>query len=161
MKNRCMLLLSVLSLSFLLGGCGEDAELTKFKNEMDHHCSQIADIDNGINNIDSQSETAKEELLQYLGQLDTSFQDLASMDVPEEFEYIEELAADASEYMTEAVSLYQEAYSSNSYNEYTAAYAKEYYERACLRLNYIITFLHGEIPEDPNITILEGDTTAP
>lgn len=159
MKNRLILVMSVLSFCLLLGGCGEDQALKKFKKAMDEYCLEIAEIDNGINSIDTQSETRIEDLMNYLDQLDSAFKKLADMTVPEEFNYIEELADDASEYMTEAVSLYHEAYSNNSFNEYTAAYAREYYERACKRLNYIITFLHGDIPEGDDITILQdGDT---
>lgn len=159
MKNRLLLFVTVSLLSILICGCGEDQELTKFKREMDDLCSEVAEIDAGINAIDSQSETAKEELLDYLDQLDDSFKKLANISVPDEFSYITDLANDASAYMTEAVSLYHDAFSNNSYNEYTAQYAEAYYERAYVRLSYIITFLHGETPDDENVKILDESST--
>lgn len=36
--------------------------------------------------------------------------------------------------------------------------AREYYERANLRIQYIIMLLHGEIPEGENITYTEEDS---
>lgn len=161
MKNRWILILSLLSLCFLLTGCGEDPELTKFKNEMDAFCSEIAEIDNGINSIDASSETARDDLLNYLDQADDAFKKMANFTIPEEFSYIEELADKASEDMTEAVSLYHESFSNNSYNEYTYDYASEYYKRAYKRLTYIITLLHGEVPEDDDVIIYDEDSEVP
>ncbi len=158
MKNRFVLFILSIALCFSLTGCGEDQELTKFKKEMDEFCAEVAEIDNGINSINSESETAREDLLQYLDKLDDSFKKLSNFAIPDEFSYIEDLADDASEYMSEAVSLYHDAFGEHSFNEYTAEYAKEYYERAYVRLTYIITFLHGETPDDEKVTILESNS---
>ena len=57
------------------------------------------------------------------------------------------------EYMTEAVSSYHNAYSNGSYNEYMADYAGENYARAYKRIQIILAFLHGEQPEDEDLTI--------
>lgn len=153
MRNRFLLFLSVIVLTFSLTGCGEDPKLTKFKNDIDSFCVEIAAIDANINNIDATAETAKDELLDYLDQLNESFKVLAAISVPEEFSYIENLADEASSYMTTAVESYHEAYSNNSFNEYTADYAKENYERACKRVNVIIKLLHGEEISDEDVTI--------
>ena len=110
--------------------------------------------------MDAQSDNATDELLGYLDQLDTAFQDFADLDFPEEFDYLESLADEASEYMTTAVESYHDAYSNGGYNELTADYARENYARAYKRIQIIITFLHGEQPEDVNLTTAEETVTA-
>lgn len=155
MKKRFLLLLSAMILALSLTGCGEDPKLTKFKNDIDSFCEEIAAIDTNINNIDADSETAREELLDYLDQLDQSFKVLANITVPEEFSYMEELADEASAYMTTAVESYHEAFSNNSYNEYTADYARKNYERACKRVTVILKLLHGEEISDADVSIEE------
>ena len=87
--------------------------------------------------------------------MDAEFEDFAELDFPEEFDYLEVLADEASEYMTTAVNSYQEAYEGDSYNEVTAEYAKENYIRAYKRIQIIISFLHGEEPDDVDLTISE------
>lgn len=160
MKRRLISLILLLSLAFSLTACGEDPELTRFKNEIDSFCDDLAHIDSGMNNINTESETARDELLKYLDQADDAFRKLANLSVPEEFSYIEELADKASEDMTEAVSLYHDAFSNNSFNEYTFDYASEYYKRSYTRLNYIITLLHQDIPDSEGLIIYDENDTA-
>ncbi len=155
MKKRFLLLFAVLVIAISATGCGEGPKLAKFRNDMDSFCQDISEIDTNINNIDASSESARDELLGYLDQLDQSFKVLADMSVPEEFSYIEELADEASSYMTTAVASYHEAYSNNSYNEYTAEYARENYERACKRVTVMIKLLHGENISDADVTVEE------
>ncbi|MED9902956.1 MAG: hypothetical protein UFG06_02100 [Lachnospiraceae bacterium] len=155
MKNRLLLLLSIAVLAFTLTGCGEDPKITKFKNDIDSFCNDVVTIDTNINNIDAQSETATDELLNYLDQLDQSFQVLAGISAPTEYAYVEDLADEASSYMTTAVESYHEAFSNNSYNEYTADYARQNYERAYKRITVILQLLHGEEITDPDVTIEE------
>lgn len=155
MKNRLFLLLSIAALALMLTGCGEDPKITKFKNDIDSFCNEVVAIDTNINNIDAQSETAKDELLDYLDQLDQSFQVLAGICAPTEYSYVEGLADEASSYMTTAVEAYHEAFSNNSYNEYTADYARQNYERAYKRITVILQLLHGEEITDADVTIEE------
>ena len=96
----------------------------------------------------------------YLDQLDSAFQDFAALDFPTEFDYLESLADEASEYMTTAVESYHDAYDNGGYNQLTADYAKENYARAYKRIQIIITFLHGEQPEDVNLTTAEETAAA-
>jgi hypothetical protein len=137
----------------MLTACGEDPELEQFKSSIDDFCTKISEIDTSINDIDAQSEDAADELLAYLDDLDLVFQSFAELDFPEEFDYLEELADDSSTYMTEAVTSYHSAYSNGSYNEYMAEYASENYARAYKRVQIIIAFLHGEEPDDADLTI--------
>lgn len=153
MKNKVRLLLAGLFTAAFLTACGEDPELTQFRNSIEEFCTDISEIDTAINSIDASSEGAVQKLLSCLDELDDTFQEFAELDFPEEFDYLEEIADQASEYMTEAVASYHEAYSENSYNEITAAYAKENYSRAYKRIQIIITFLHGETPDDVDLTI--------
>ena len=150
-KKMSALLLSILC-ACSLTACGSNPELTKFKNEMDSFCTSISEIDSAINSVDPDSEDAVEEVLLLLDKLEDEFGKFAEFDFPEEYDYLEELADESSEYMAEAVEHYHEAYSNNSYNEYLAEYAQENYSRAYKRVQIIITFLHGEEPTDADLT---------
>ena len=157
-KKTALLLTTLLTCTFLLTGCGEDKELTQFKKDMDNFCTKISEIDTSINGIDADSDNAVEELLTHLDELKVTFNEFAKFDFPEEFDYLESIALEASDYMDTAVSSYHDAYSNDSYNEYTAEYAQGNYSRAYKRIQIIISFLHGETPEDVNITTVEDST---
>lgn len=152
MKNKVRLLITGFLLSVILTACGEDPELTQFRNSIESFCTEISQIDTAINSIDASSENAVTELLSCLDDLEDAFQEFAELDFPEEFDYLEEIADQAGDYMTTAVSSYHEAYG-DFYDEYTAAYASENYSRAYKRIQIIITFLHGETPEDVDLQI--------
>ena len=157
MKKKVRMLFAAVFILVMLTACGEDPELTRFRQSMDDFCTKVSIIDSNINSIDAESENATQELLSYLDDLDLLFQSFAELDFPEEFDYLEDLAGESSECMTEAVKSYHEAFSNGSYNEYTAEYAKEYYSRAYKRVQIIITFLHGEEPDDADLTIEYDD----
>ena len=156
MKRKLHIIFAAVLATMLLTACGEDSELTHFRKSMDAFCTKISEIDSSINNIDAQSEDATYELLSYLDDLDSTFQTFAQLDFPEEFDYLENLADESSEYMTEAVKSYHDAFGMNSYSESTAEYARENYSRAYKRVQIIISFLHGEEPQDPDLTIEYG-----
>uniref|UniRef100_UPI004055F591 hypothetical protein n=1 Tax=Acetatifactor sp. TaxID=1872090 RepID=UPI004055F591 len=151
MKKKITLLAAGILAATLLTGCGNDAEITAFTKAIDDFCTGISEIDTSINNIDATAENAPYELLGYLDALDIAFQDFAELDFPEDFEYMESLADEAGEYMTEAVNSYKDAYS-DGYNSTMGEYAKENYSRAYKRIQIIITLLHGEEPENINLT---------
>ena len=100
MKKKILALTAGLLTALTLTACGKDPALTQFKEEIDSFCTEISDIDTEINNVDATSENATDELLGYLDQLDSAFQDFAALDFPTEFDYLESLADEASEYMT-------------------------------------------------------------
>ncbi|MDE5590694.1 MAG: hypothetical protein K2J60_16400 [Acetatifactor sp.] len=151
MKNKLCMLIAAVFATVMLTACGEDPELVQFRKNVDDFCNKISEIDNGMNNIDAQADGAVAEFLGYLDELDLLFQSFANLDFPEEFDYLEATADEASQYMTTAVESYHEAYSNGSYNEYTADYAYGNYSRAYKRIQIIISFLHGETPDDVNI----------
>ena len=129
MKKKILALTAGLLTALTLTACGKDPALTQFKEEIDSFCTEISDIDTEINNVDATSENATDELLGYLDQLDSAFQDFAALDFPTEFDYLESLA-------------------------------DENYARAYKRIQIIITFLHGEQPEDVNLTTAEETAAA-
>lgn len=151
MKNKVRMLIAAVFATVLLTACGEDPELVQFRKNVDEFCDKISEIDSGMNSINAEADGAVTEFLGYLDELDLIFQSFAKLDFPEEFDYLEATADEASQYMTTAVESYHEAYSNGSYNEYTAEYAYGNYSRAYKRIQIIISFLHGETPDDVNI----------
>lgn len=149
--KKTMITIAGILLATIFTGCGQDPAITEFKYEIDEFCTKISEIDTSINNIDAESDGATTQLLGYLDDLDAEFQDFAELDFPEEFDYLESLADEAGSYMTEAVKSYKEVYA-EGYNESLAEYAKENYARAYKRIQIIITFLHGDEPEDVSLT---------
>ena len=149
MHKKTLLLTTVMLLTLLLTACGKDPQVTQFKQDIDNFCSDISAIDTVMNTIDATSDYAREELLGYLDDLDKHFLEFADLDFPKDFDYLEPLADEASKYMTEAVTYYHKAYAeAEKYDETHAAYATENYSRAWKRIQIIISFLHGEEPED-------------
>ena len=139
--------------SYILVGCGEDPELSHFKNSIEDFCEKVADIDTSINNIDANAENAPDELLSYLDELNIVFQSFGRLDFPEEFDYLEPIADEASSYMTEAVKSYHDTYKDNNYNQYSADYAAQNYARAYKRVQIILDFLQGKTPDDAELSI--------
>lgn len=156
MKKKLQTALAVLLAGMLLTACGEDADLARFRKNIDDFCTRISEIDTSINNIDAEAENATEELLACLNDLDIVFQSFARLDFPAEFDYLENLADESSAYMTEAVKSYHNAFGGNAYSEATAEYARQNYSRAYKRVQIIISFLHGEEPTDPDLRIEYG-----
>ncbi len=152
--SKKIILLSISIVLIFLCGCGSNTALTKFKSEIDVFCTNVSTIDNSMNKIDATSMEAKDEILNYLDQLDAQFLSFADMDFPKEFDYLEHLADEASQYMKEAVSYYHKAFEGeNGYDDSYVEYAFENYSRALKRVQIIITFLHGEKPENVNLEI--------
>lgn len=145
------------SLLFLMG-CGNDEELIVYEEQMSSFFTNISELNANMNAIDVSDETAAQaELLSYLDALQTEFNSLAELEVPEEFISVESLADEAAENMTQAVSLYHQLYESETFDTTTTEAANEYYSRANIRIQYIISILHGEIPEGENVTITMDD----
>ena len=150
--RKAVCLAGCLSL-LLLTGCGKDQELEQFYSEMESFTERAAQDFQTLSGIDPSSETAVDELLSAMDSLAETFSLLAEISVPEEFAYIEEIADEASSYMTEAAALYREAYADGGYSENTAATAQENYDRAVMRMNIISEVLQGETPTDASVTV--------
>lgn len=155
MKTKRTSLLAALLAAVLLTGCGESKELKSFRESFDTFCTNVAELDASINGIDASAEDASSQLLMLLDELDVRFQELAALEIPKQFDYLENLADEASENMTLAVENYHTAFEADMYDADAAELAAGYYERAYKRVQYMITFLQGDVPDDENVQITE------
>lgn len=137
----------------LLTGCGKDEELEAYQQEMSAFFTDIGELNEKINAIDPEADNSTAELLSYLDTLKTEFENLAALEVPEEFESVTSLADEAGSYMAQAVDLYHEAYEAETPDKSVLDTAFAYYSRANVRLQYIVSILHGEIPSGENVTV--------
>lgn len=137
-------------LLLFLTGCGSkpDPALENYRANMNQFFENIRVFDASINAIDPASDTAASQMLSLLDAMDTSFAQMASLEVPESFPGVSELAQEASSYMSEAVSYFHQAYEGESFDATLEDVARQNYERANLRIQYIISILHGDIPEE-------------
>lgn len=140
---------------FMLTGCGESDKLGAFQDNINSFYTEVTNIENTMDDIDSNEEDAVTTLLICMEQMKSQFQTLSEIEVPVEFASVEELADDAYFYMSEAVRLYTEAYEGEMVNDSYVQAAVENYESAMKRVNYIAVLLQGEIPQ--GATIVEGD----
>ncbi len=155
MKKRILFLF--VTLCMLCAGCGKDQKLEKYNENISLFTENVADISARMNAIDPASDSATEELLSCLDEMNDQFLALAEMDVPKEFASIETLADEASTYMSEAVTLYHEVFEAEEFSEDTASIAKENYDRAMKRISYISSLLQGELPEGSDIIVTEEE----
>lgn len=137
-----------ITISVILCGCGSSSEINNYKANMEVVFKNVSQIDSAINNIDSSQEGSCSTLLSYLDGLDSTFTQMANLDVPDGYPYVKELAVDASKNMSEAVSDYHLLLEAEEYNEMTEAEADALYKKANLELQYMIRILHGESYED-------------
>lgn len=144
-KSVGLLILLLTLVCASLTGCGskKKQELATYKASMETFCKNIAIIDGQINALDPSSDSSKTELLKDLDTLNDQFSQMANLTVPENFAGVEELADQASENMSNAVTYYHQAYDGDTFNQNYADAAAEYYRRANVRLKYILELLHG------------------
>ena len=117
----------------------------------------MAEFDENMNAIDIGQEDYVAQLLEYLDALDAEVAWMAELEVPEQFSVVDNLADEASENMSQAVSYFHMAYEGEEFSSNYEEAAREYYKRANVRIQYIIMLLHGEIPEGEGITYTEED----
>ena len=155
-KTKTLILSCFIISVMLFSGCKGNAELDNYKANMTQFFENIQAFDSAINSINPESETAVSDLLSLLDSMDKNFQQMASLEVPDGFPGVEELADEASDYMTEAVSYYHQAFEAEPFDTVLADVAKQNYDRANLRLQYIVSILHGDLPEE--IYVYEDET---
>lgn len=155
-KGICFVCLCVLCF-VCFTGCGKDEALDAYKTDMETFFNNIAEINDNMNSIDVTQDGYVTEILGYLDSLDEEVAWMAELEVPEEFSAVDSLADEASENMTQAVSYYHMAYEGEEYDANMEAAAHEYYDRANTIIQYIITILHGEIPEGEGVTYTQED----
>lgn len=154
MKKFGKLVLCLLCVLFLTG-CGEDDALDAYQADMETFFGHIEEFDENINAIDVGQEDYVAQLLEYLDALNEEVAWMAELEVPEQFSVVDNLADEASENMGQAVSYFHMAYEGEEFNPNYEEAAREYYERANIRIQYIVMLLHGEIPEGEDITYTE------
>ena len=141
MKRKA--LIALLASAFILCACGSDKNIASYKANMEQFFENIDTINESINSIDPESDNATETLLSYLDLLDKSCAQMATLEVPEKLDGLQDVAAKVSEDMTQAVALYHTAYD-GEYNEDAETRAYEMYSKANSELKYIVKVLHGE-----------------
>ncbi|MCH5260477.1 MAG: hypothetical protein J1F18_12020 [Lachnospiraceae bacterium] len=156
--NKLLILCIGLLCGLWITGCGQDEKLTAYQEDMNTFCEHIVDIDEGMNSIDTSADDYIDQLLSYLDRLEDEVAWMAELETPDQFSAVDSLADEADENMKQAVALYHSAYEAEEYDEVTAQAARQYYERANLRIQYIIMILHGEIPEGEGITYTEENS---
>ena len=157
MKKTALMLLLALSLT----ACGQtETKDVQFESTVNTFCDNVVAIDasiNAITNLTGDTEglaAAKEELLYQLAGLNDEFRRFANMDFPEEFDYLESMADEAGDYMTEAVNTYKKMYGEeDAYSVTLEEYANENYARAYKRVRIITALLRGETPNEEGLTI--------
>ena len=157
MKIKFLLIFGIMLLSFTTSGCGKDKELTEYEESVTAFIDAVGDIKIRMEEIDVNSEDSVVDVLICLNEMQEQFYLLAQMDVPKEFASIESLADEASDYMTEAVSIYHQVFEADEYDASNADVAAQNYDRAMKRLSYISTLLQGELPDDENLIITEEE----
>lgn len=156
MKTIKALCLSLLC-ACLLTGCQEDESLNEYRDNMEIFFNHIAEFDDEMNEIDVNAEDASSRMLGYLDDLDKEVAWMAGLEVPKEFSAVESLADEASENMTQAVAMFHTAYEGETFDAAVEEAAREYYNRANIRIQYIRTILHGEIPEGEGVIYTEQE----
>ena len=156
--RKCLIIGFCLFFTLLFTACGQDEELTAYQEDMNTFFERAKEYNDKMNAIDSASDTAVIELLGYLDAFAEDIEWMAGLEVPNQFSAVESLADEADENMKEAVALFHAAYESDTFDEPSEQAAREYYDSTNIRLQYIITILHGEIPEGEGVTYTEENS---
>lgn len=155
LHSAAPLFLSV-CLLFAVTGCGrnkDEEKLTAYRDSMTTCYETIASSTSALDAINPSSNTAVTDMLGELDQINTAFQDMAALEVPEEYSSIETMADDAAHYMSEASRLYHEAFADGGYLPDVGDSAKLQYKAAMTYLSYIGDILMGEVPEGDDVTV--------
>ena len=156
--RKCLIIGFCLFFTLLFTACGQDEELTAYQEDMNTFFERAKEYNDKMNAIDSASDTAVIELLGYLDAFAEDIEWMAGLEVPNQFSAVESLVDEADENMKEAVALFHAAYEGDTFDEPSEQAAREYYDRTNIRLQYIITILHGEIPEGEGVTYTEENS---
>lgn len=147
----CMTTFMVLT---LLQGCGSkgDSELLVYKEQMTEFYDKLGEYNNSINGIDPNSESAKQDLLGYLDEVNTTFKSMGELTVPDEFSGIADMAVEAADDMQKANEYYHMAYD-GEFDEESEGTASQFYERANKKAFIMLQVLHGEVPSGEGISV--------
>lgn len=146
----------LLAVCLLFTACGrnkEEEKITAYRESMTACYETIASSASALDEINPSANSAVTDMLTQLDLINTAFQDMAALDVPEEYSSIESMADDAAYYMNEASRLYHEAFADGGYLPDIGSNAKSQYTAAMTYLSYIGDILMGEIPEGDDVTV--------
>lgn len=148
-----VLLLTVCLLTACTETVDNTPQLKAYKASMTTFFEELEKIDTNINAIDPSDQTSIDELFKQFDALEAQFKKLSEIEVPEEYISNEALGQQAYEYMVQANEYLHQSFTDTSYNQNVLDAALECYRRANKRVQFIITILHGEIPQGEGITV--------
>lgn len=150
----------IVTLAFVLCGCGNTAKLDAYYDGMQSFCSNVQIITEELDLIDVTRASAGSQITDQLDKLLEQFRMMSELEVPKNFSANEELGDEAYNYMSEAVTLYNEWLANpDIVGDETLEMAKENYLRAMQRVNYMSIVLQGGVPEGDNISTYEEEIT--
>lgn len=156
MKRFYRIAILLLTLVFLTG-CTEQVDntpqLKAYKASMTTFFEELEKIDADINTIDPADQDSIDQLFKQFDALEAQFKKLSEIEVPEEYISNKALGQQAYEYMVQANEYLHQSFTDTSYNQNVLDAALECYRRANKRVQFIITILHGEIPQDDGVTV--------
>ncbi len=156
-KKHIFTLFTICILAANTVACSSSNDLSTFEDSMSSYASEIQLIHTNIESIDVNSDDATDLALSYLDELNEIFQNIATLEVPEEFISIESLADEAASCMAESVNAYHTLFTTTPYDEYSALLAEENYNRAMTRQYYIGEILQGKVPSGDGITVVDDN----
>lgn len=113
------------TISACLSGCGSsndaEKELADFSSKISDFTEYIKDVDTQINSLDVTDKASVDDLLTILDDMDEEFKQLAEIDAPPQYQDVENLADEASENMSLAVSCYHSFFENEAFLEEDAA----------------------------------------
>lgn len=158
--KKTLIVLGVLAISlFSFTGCNDDSELNKYKREVEDFYEELAERNDAINAINSDTQAASSELLDELDKVNVAFKEFAALEVPKEYISVESLADEAATLMDEAVTQYHQAFAGETINDFDAAMAYEKYCRAIIRINYIGDLFQGKKLEGEGISVIYEESS--
>jgi len=148
--KKTLLFTLLLTCTLTLSSCGKNTEeILAFQNELNTTILKIESLNKELNSLDVTAPDATKTALTNLSKLNDAFEDLADIKITdEEFAYLEELADEGADYMSQAYNLYEFAYGQGYYDAQNADLAYKYLERATTRVRVIVSMLHGDVPDD-------------
>lgn len=152
-KYLCKIM-AIALLAIIVTGCGKQADpaLESYKDSMTLFYSKLSEYDSSINSIDPDSETAGDELLVVLDEMNETYKNMAAIEIPDEFSGISDIALEAADYMNKANEFYHQAYDGD-FDSDSEMLASQYYQRANDRVLIMLQVLHGQVPEGEGITV--------
>ncbi len=156
MSGKSFAILISLLCAALLGGCAttNSVKVASFEAQISIIVDSIEEINEKMNAIDTESDSADTEMLSYMKELSAAIDNLAALEIPSnDYQYVNDLALEAQENMAEALTLYTQILSSGAeYDPDVAETAFAYYQKACRRVSVIVSLLHGNTPSDVEIS---------